>query len=50
MECKPDIVLLSLFRSTAKKDDNLLAVFAEIHAVPRAEMDLALKNTSANPP
>jgi hypothetical protein len=27
----------------------LLAVFPEIHPVPRAEMDLALKNASANP-
>ena len=48
VEREPDVLLLALFCSAAKKNDNLLAVFPEIHAVTRAEMDFAFKNASAN--
>jgi hypothetical protein len=44
---KLDVISLTLFRSAAKKNDPP-PVFPEIHAVTRAEMDLALKNTSPN--
>ena len=48
VKCNPDVLLLALFRSAAKKDDNLLAVFPDIHAVTRAEMNLALKNARSH--
>jgi hypothetical protein len=48
VECQPDVVLLALFRSTAEKDDNPFALFAKVHAITRAEMDLALKNAASN--
>jgi len=48
VECQPDIVLLPLFRSTAKKDRNLLAAFSKIHSVAGAKSDLAFKNTSTD--
>jgi hypothetical protein len=47
-ECKLDIVLLALFRSAAKKNHYLLAIFPKIHAVIGAEIDLALVNTGTN--
>ena len=48
VECQTDIVLLALFRSTAQKDHDLLAVFPKVHPVAWAEIDLALKNTGSN--
>ena len=37
-----------LFRSAAKKDDDLLAFFPKIHTINWAKINLALVNTSTN--
>jgi hypothetical protein len=40
--------LLALFCATTKKNDDLLAFFAEIHSITGAKIDLALVNARAD--
>lgn len=44
----PDVVLLILFCSAPKKNHNLIALFAKVHAVARAKIDLVFKNARSN--
>jgi hypothetical protein len=43
-----NVVLLTLFRATAKKDDNLFAIFSKVNAIPGTEVDSGLKNTGSD--
>jgi hypothetical protein len=43
-----DVVLLALFCSAAEKNDDLLANFSEVHAVPKTEIDPALVNPGSD--
>jgi hypothetical protein len=39
-ECQTNVVLLALFRSSTKKDNDALSVFSEIHSITGAKLIL----------
>jgi hypothetical protein len=43
-----DVALLALLRAATQQDDKLLAVFAEINPVARAEIELVFENSRAD--
>jgi hypothetical protein len=43
-----DVVLLTLFRSAAKKNENPFALFAKVDAITGTEIDPALVNAAAH--
>jgi hypothetical protein len=45
--CCLDVGALSFLCAAAEQDDNLIAVLAEIHAIPRAEINFQLQNAGS---
>jgi hypothetical protein len=47
-QCSSDIFLLTLFRTASHKDDEALAIFAEVNPVARTKVNPVLVNTRSN--
>jgi hypothetical protein len=43
-----DILLLTLFRSTANKDDKAISILAKVDPIPRPEINSVFVNAGAN--